>query len=288
MSWIELKLKIPEETLEKISSYLFAMGCEGMNVQKNSVVVYFSQLKWTDEIRTAIVQYISHFIPMFSAKLFQVKAIKDKNWMELWKSNFKQLRLTYKIIIKPPWDNYKATPGEIVVTIDPKMAFGTGHHESTQLIIENMEKLVTPETSVLDVGTGSGILAIIAEKLNAEKIMAIDNDPVAINNARENAIINGCKRLKLFSAPLEMLEPEEFDLILANINRNVLMQYASYFPLFMRLNAKIMLSGVLLIDEKLVIDTYQKLGFRVVKRFAKKDWLAIIFELIDKKENDNK
>jgi len=105
MSWIELKLRIPEDILEKISAYLFAMGCEGMNVKKNIVIIYFSQLKWSNEISTAIQQYISHFIPRFSTKLIQVKSIKDKNWMEIWRAGFKQLRLTYKIIIKPPWDN---------------------------------------------------------------------------------------------------------------------------------------------------------------------------------------
>jgi len=287
MSWIELKLRIPEDILEKISAYLFAMGCEGMNVKKNIVIIYFSQLKWSNEISTAIQQYISHFIPRFSTKLIQVKSIKDKNWMEIWRAGFKQLRLTYKIIIKPPWDNYKGVTGEIVVSIDPKMAFGTGHHESTQLIIENMEKLISTETSVLDVGTGSGILAILAEKLKAEKIMAIDNDPVAIKNAIENAKANECKRIKLFTAPLELMEPEEFDLVFANINRNVLLNYAPYFQLFMRLNAKIVLSGILLSDEIIITDTFQKNGFKPIKKFAKKDWLSIIFELVERKENES-
>jgi len=288
MSWIELKLKIPETILEKISAYLFAMGCEGINVQKNSVIIYFSQLKWSDEISIAIRQYISHFVPGFSTKFVQVKAIKDKNWMEVWRAGFKQLRLTYRIIIKPPWDKYKGVPGEIVVTIDPKMAFGTGHHESTQLIIENMEKLIKPESSVLDIGTGSGILAILAEKLNAEKIMAIDNNPVSVKNAIENAIINECHKIKLFTAPLELLEPEEFDLVFANINKNVLLHYAPYFSLFMRLNAKIVLSGILLSDEIKITDTFQKNGFNPVKKFAKKDWLSMIFELVEKKENEQK
>lgn len=286
MSWIEFELKIPEPILEEISAYLFAMGCEGMNVQKNSVVVYFSQHKWTDEIKTAIMQYISHFVPIFSEKFIKIKTIKDKNWNEIWRSGFKQLRLTGKIIIKPPWDDYNGVPGEVVVTIDPKMAFGTGHHESTQLIIENMEKRIQPESSVLDIGTGSGILAILAEKLGAEKIMAIDNDLIAVKNARENLIVNHCNKIKLFASALELMEPEEFDLILANINRNVLLHYAPYFSLFLRLNAKIVLSGILLSDEIIISENFQKHGFKPVKKFAKKDWLCIIFELVEKKQNE--
>lgn len=286
MSWIEIKLSIPETVLEKISAYLFAMGCEGMNVKKNSVTIYFSQLKWTNEIYTAIVQYISHFVPAFSKKFFKIKSIKERNWNEVWRAGFKRLRLTYKIIIKPPWDEYRGLPGEIVVSIDPKMAFGTGHHESTQLIIENMEKLIKPDASVFDIGTGSGILAILAEKLNAEKIMAIDNDPIAIKNARENMIANHCSKIKLFTASLEFIEQEEFDLIIANINRNVLMHYAPYLPLYMKSNAKIILSGLLLTDETQITETFQKSGFKVVRKYAKKDWLSMVFELIEKKENE--
>jgi ribosomal protein L11 methyltransferase len=284
MSWIEFELKIPEPILEEISAYLFAMGCEGMNVQKNSVVVYFSQHKWTDEIKTAIMHYISHFLPIFSERFIKIKSIKDKNWNEIWRSGFKQLRLTSRIIIKPPWDNYTATPGELVVTINPKMAFGTGHHESTQLIIENMEKLIHSESSVLDIGTGSGILAILAEKLGAEKIMAIDNDPIAVKNARENLIVNQCTKIKLFASALEFMEPEEFDLILANINRYVLLHYAPYFSLFMRLNAKIVLSGILLSDEIIISDTFRKNGFKPLKKYAKKEWLSMIFQLVKKNE----
>jgi ribosomal protein L11 methyltransferase len=286
MSWVELKIRIQESILEKISAYLFAMGCEGMNVQKNYVIVYFSQHRWTNEIKSAIFQYINHFMPLFSEKFVRIKTIKNKDWDQIWRSSFKQLRLTYKIIIKPPWDKYKGLAGETVVTIDPKMAFGTGHHESTQLIIENMEKLIHSETSVLDIGTGSGILAILAEKLGAEKIMAIDNDMIAVKNARENIITNKCKNIKLFASTLEFMEPEEFDLILANMNRNVLLQYASYFSLFMKINAKIFLSGILLADEIILTDTFQKNGFKTVKKYAKKEWLSIIFELIEKKQKE--
>ena len=284
MSWIELKLRIPESILEKISAYLFAMGCEGMNVHKNSVIIYFSQLKWTDEIKSAIMQYIGHFVPVFSEKFFKIKSVKDENWEEIWRSSFNRIRLTHKIIIKPQWDHYKGLTGEIVITIDPKMAFGTGHHESTQLILENMEKLIHSDTSVFDIGTGSGILSILAEKLGAEKIMAIDNDPTAVKIARENMLVNHCNKIKLFASALEFMEPEEFDLILANINKNVLLHYAPYFSLYMKLNSKIVLSGILLSDEVIITDTFQKNGFKQVKKYAKRNWLSIIFELIEKKQ----
>ncbi len=285
MSWIELQLLIDDKMLEDISGYLFAMGCEGMNVTEDSVVVYFSQSKWSDEIRSAIIEYIRHFEPTFTERNFKIKSMAEQDWNQIWKESFRKIRLTNRISIKPPWDNYKGVSGEIVVTIDPKMAFGTGHHESTQLIIESLEKLIKQDMSVFDVGTGSGILSIISENLGAEKIVAIDNDEIAIKNAREGLLLNKCKRVRLFVASLEYIDYEEFDLVLANINRNVLLHYASSFPLFMKLNAKLALSGILLSDEGLVTKTYQQNGFKVVSKSAKRDWLSLVFELIKKEEN---
>jgi len=284
MSWIELKLIIPESTLEKVSAYIFAMGCEGMNVREDSIIIYFSQHKWSEEVQSAIVQFIQHFDPAFSEKNLRIKSMAEQDWNQVWKESFRQIRLTSRVIVKPPWDKYKGIEGEIVITINPKMAFGTGHHESTQLIIESLEKLVKPEMSVFDVGTGSGILAIIAEKLGAERIVAIDNDAVAIKNAREGLVLNKCTKTRLFVAVPEYIDPEEFDLILANINRNVLLHYAPYFPLFMTLNAKIVLSGILLSDERIVTSHFVENGFKLIRKTAKRDWLLLIFELIKKPE----
>jgi len=279
MRWIELKLTVSDSTLENISAYIFAMGCEGMNVTDEAVIMYFSQHKWSEEIKSAIVQYIQYFEPLFTSRNLKTKSVADKDWNKIWQEGFKKIRLTNRFIIKPSWDNYEGVPGEIVITINPKMAFGTGHHESTQLIIESMELFVKPGMNIFDVGTGSAILAIVAEKLGAAKIIAIDNDPVAIKNAQENILLNNCLNTHLFISEPELLDHEEFDLVLANINRNVLIQYAPLFPLFMKLNAKIIISGVLLSDENTMVATFRQNGFKLEKKSGKKDWLLLVFQL---------
>lgn len=284
MSWIELKLVMSEAVLEKVSSYIFAMGCEGMNVRENEIIVYYNQHKWSEEVRFALVQYIQHFEPSFTENNIKISAMADQDWNQVWRENFRLLRLTNRIVVKPPWEKYRGLKGEIVVTINPKMAFGTGHHESTQLIIELLEKYIDPESSVFDVGTGSGILAIIAEKLGAEKIIAIDKDTNAIKNAHESLVLNKCKKIRLFPAIPEYLDYEEFDLVLANINRNELLKYAALFPLFMKINAKIILSGILLMDENIIIKTFLNNGFKLISKTAKKDWLSVVFELIKKEQ----
>ena len=191
MSWIEIKLNIPQEKMESISAYLFAQGCEGVNLTEKNVIVYFSQFRWSNEIKLALIDYIGGFVPSFSAKDIYVVRFADQDWNKKWKEYFKPLRITPRIVVIPPWETYKGKVGEIVITIDPKMAFGTGHHESTQLIIAGLEKWLKEGMSVLDAGTGSGILAIIADKLGADSVMAFDNDPVALKNAFENAQLNG-------------------------------------------------------------------------------------------------
>ena len=130
----------------------------------------------------AVVQYchahrgaqkVSYLVRRNRISKLQVNALADQDWNIKWKESFKSLRITSKIIIVPPWEEQRVQKGEIVIIINPKMAFGTGHHESTQLVIIALEKWLKQEMQVLDVGTGSGILALLAEKLGADAVIII-------------------------------------------------------------------------------------------------------------------
>jgi ribosomal protein L11 methyltransferase len=280
MSWIEIKLNIPQEKMEDISAYIFAQGCEGINIVDDNVLIYFSQFRWSNETKLALVSYIKEFVPNFGPRDIQVLNFADQDWNKKWKEYFKPLRISQRIVVRPSWETHIETTGDITLTIDPQMAFGTGHHESTQLMVIAMEKWVSEGMDVLDVGTGSGILAIVAAKLNAGSVMAFDNDPVALKNALENAQLNSVSNsVRFFMASPEMLQPSEYDLILANINRNVLIKYAELFPEFLKPGGKIILSGLLLRDEVQIHQVYQKAGFSLVEKNAKKDWLMLVFEL---------
>lgn len=289
MSWIELKLNLPQSKLELISGYLFAHGCEGINVKDDEIVVYFSRHRWSDEVRLALVDYIKEFSPSFSSRDFKLLKVSDQDWNRNWKAFFKPIYVTSRIVIRPPWQDHLKRDGDIVITINPQMAFGTGHHESTKLMIMLMEKWIKDGMHVLDIGTGSGILSILSEKLGADSILAIDNDPVALKNAFENARLNATtNKVKFFLAQPENLHPSEYDLVLANINRNVLIRYAELFPEFIKEKGFLILSGILRTDEKTILDAYTKSGFNLVERKALKDWIALVLELGYKKDANEK
>jgi len=283
MSWIEIKLNIPFEKIESISAYLFAQGCEGINLTDNNIIVYFSQFYWSNETKLALIDYIKEFVPRFGLRDIQVVRVADQDWNKKWKEFFKPIRVSERIVVRPPWEKPGRSKEEIGLIINPKMAFGTGHHESTQLMILGLEKWMKVGMNVLDVGTGSGILAILADKLGAESILAFDNDPAAINNALENAQLNSSsKKVTFFLASPEMLQPSEYDLVLANINRKVLIKYADLFAGLLKSNGKLMLSGLLLIDEHIIMEAYNRAGFDLIEKNAMKEWLLLFLELRNK------
>ena len=285
MSWIELKLNIPPEKLEEISSYLFAHGCEGINVSDDGIIIYFTTHRWSNEVKSGITEYIRHIIPGFSAKQIQVKAITDHDWNADWKKHFKPLKISSQVVIRPPWEEYTPAQGDQVIIINPKMAFGTGHHESTQLVIQEMKDLIKPEMHVLDVGTGSGILAILAMKLGAESVLGIDNDMEAIKNAAENLQLNNIGGAINFGyAELENVPASDYDLVVANINRNTLHKYAQQFPEYVKQDGYLIISGLLRQDEMSTTRLYKENGFAVVRKNVMKDWLAIVFQMKEKKD----
>jgi ribosomal protein L11 methyltransferase len=283
MSWIEIKLNIPQEKMEEISAYIFAQGCEGINIADDNVLIYFNQYRWSNESKLALLSYIREFVPAFGPRDIQVLRFADQDWNKKWKKHFKPQRISQRIVVRPSWESHKDHKDDITLIIDPQMAFGTGHHESTKLTIIALEKWIKEGMDVLDIGTGSGILAIIASKLGAGSVVAFDNDPVAIENALENASLNDVdKNIQFFIASPEILQPSKYDIILANINRNVLIKYASLLSEFLKRGGKLILSGILLRDEPQMLQAYQNAGFTLVDKNAMKEWLMLVFELKNK------
>ena len=144
MAWIELKINITQSALEKISAYLFALGCEGINVFASEIIIYFSRYRWSEEIKKGMVEFIRQIIPDFSTRDIQIKRVANQDWNKNWKLHFRQIRIGNNIIVTPPWEKYHGKAGQSVITINPQMAFGTGHHESTQLVAMETEKLLKP------------------------------------------------------------------------------------------------------------------------------------------------
>ena len=288
MSWIELKLNMPQSKLEDISGYLFALGCEGINVTDSDIFIYFNAYRWTNEVQIALQDYVSHILPQFNLRNIKVKSVTEHDWSKDWKKFFTQIKISHRLSVHPPWEKIRTQGGEINIKINPKMAFGTGHHESTQLILIELDKRITAGMSVLDVGTGSGILAIAAEKLGAESIVAIDNDLTALKNAEENLRLNNCSHIRNYFAELEQMQPVEYDIVVANINKNVLMQYKDLFYKFLTTKGMLIISGLLRQDESTVSQAYVQSGYTLLSRNSKKEWLMMVLNPPKKEEtNEN-
>lgn len=215
---------------------------------------------------------------------WEVKVKKQEivDWSKKWKENWKPTKVSEHIVICPTWEEYNPESGEIVVNLDPGNAFGTGTHETTQLCIDAIEKYMQKDTFIADIGCGSGILAICAIKSGAKNAIAIDNDPIAVDTAFDNAVINGVeKHIEFYSATVEDIQNQQFDFVLANILHNVLADIMPQLKQIMKKGAKLVLSGILKGKEPVVLDAIMCNNLKIVETSEKNNWLAYVVEKED-------
>jgi len=207
----------------------------------------------------------------------ELKQLREDDWAEAWKAYYKPERIG-KIVIKPSWEEYPANLGEIVVELDPGMAFGTGTHPTTRLCLQALPELIKKGATVLDLGTGSGILAVAAAKLGATEVVAADIDAVAVRVARENAARNGVlERLKIVQSDLlRGLEPGTFDLTVANIIAATILELIPEVKNYLKPAGIFLASGI--IAEKLaaVEERLHANGFQVRNVLTEDGWCAVI------------
>jgi len=208
---------------------------------------------------------------------FSSHPLEDKNWNEEWEKNFEPVVIADKVAIRAPFHQPFKTEFEII--IEPKMSFGTGHHATTASMVEGMLKENFGGKTVLDFGSGTGVLAILAEKLKAKHIVAIDNEEWAYNNCLENVERNNCVCIKTIKGDDTFVFSEKFDIVLAKINRNVICKNISYWKILLNPKSILMVSGILQIDEKDVIGEAHKSGLQIKHIIRNSGWVAITFEL---------
>ncbi|HCA42384.1 MAG TPA: 50S ribosomal protein L11 methyltransferase, partial [Bacteroidetes bacterium] len=211
-------------------------------------------------------------------KDFIIKKFENKDWNKEWEKTIEPVNIKNKIIITPSWkkDTITDTENKIIIEIDPKMSFGTGHNETTQIMLEMMiENLEITDKKILDFGSGTGVLAIAAQKLGADKIVAIDNDDDAVENAKEYFEINHTTDIKLLKSELKELNDSGFDVILANIIRTVILENLSDMNFKLNSNGKLFLSGILKIEDKDISDALHENGFEILKKYYKSEWIGI-------------
>ncbi|MBK9099031.1 MAG: 50S ribosomal protein L11 methyltransferase [bacterium] len=203
--------------------------------------------------------------------------LEDKNWNEEWEKSREVIRISERIVIKPTFKNYSPKENEIVLTIDPKMSFGTGEHQTTKLILRLLENYVKPGIKVLDVGSGTGILAIASIKRGASSAVAVDNDEVCLENCNENCVLNQVgDSVYILTGVIDDVEENDFDLILANIQKNVLLEIAEAIKSRLKKNGVVILSGLLDSDQDEYEKKYHSLGFNTLQVEKLGEWIAVV------------
>lgn len=211
---------------------------------------------------------------------YQVREIEHQNWNEIWESNFQPITIDDQCYVRATFHPAKPEyPHEIV--IDPKMAFGTGHHQTTSLMMRYLLQTAVQDLRVLDMGCGTGILAILAAKLGAKTVMAIDNDPVCVSSVAENVQLNQVSDITIGLGSYEAIGTHRFDLILANINRNVLLDQLPTYERALEEGGVLLMSGFYDGDDlRIIREAGEKIKLQFVDYLRQDDWVAAKFSKV--------
>lgn len=208
--------------------------------------------------------------------------LNEEDWANAWKAYYKPIKIGSKIVIVPAWEKYTAAEGELVVRMDPGMAFGTGTHETTRLVIGLLEKYTTPGVRMLDVGTGSGILAICASRLGAGECKAYDIDPMSVRVARENIKDSGLSNITCDQSDLLRsvdLDGGKYGLICANIVADIIIRMTPDVHKYIADDGVLLASGIIMERSSDVIECFQAHGFEIVERAEENGWCALAVKL---------
>lgn len=259
-----------EKSLEILQAFLVTLPFEALQEEEDHVIAY---VKSTEDLIHSIDDGLNDLKAVTSLE-YTRSIVPDQNWNAKWESNFEPVIVDDVCCIKADFHDIQPDT-KYTITINPKMAFGTGHHETTYMMIATMDGLDIKERSVFDFGCGTGILAILAEKMGARSIYGIDYDEIAVENALENQENNHSKLCIFDCAATVTIPKEKYDVILANINRKVLLDHAEVLSFVLKEKGALLLSGILKDDRELVLERYQANGFVVQDVLEKGDWLCV-------------
>ena len=299
--WIEVVLTVPAAVAETAGFVLAELGSAGVTLENRALDTfvppdpdeivsetldlraYFAQPEDSVALLSAIHQRMLELAPAFPGwepQLPTFTVVRNEDWAEGWKQHFPTTRISSRLVVRPSWEEFAAQPDDVVIEIDPGMAFGTGTHGTTRLCLEAVAAAFedeVPPRRVLDVGTGSGILAIAAAAYGAAQVLACDIDPEACAIAFENAALNQVdEKISFTIAPLEELEGE-FDLVLANILAEENIRLADALVAHLAPGGRLVLSGILIEKEEMVINAFKPYGLGAPEIRHNEDWSCILY-----------
>lgn len=301
-SWYELAVEADQEAVEQVSEILSRACPGGVSVEAPFVPVQEGLAARIDPSRPAIVRgYVSALDQVAArAAMDQVRAalghlqafalrpigelatrvVHEEDWAQAWKEHFPVLRIGQRLVIRPTWREHDPAPGDVVLSLDPGMAFGTGLHPTTRLCLAGIERWadasLLSDANVLDVGTGSGILAIAAALMGASSVLGIDTDPLAIETTNANAAANGMAdfvEARTGSLPLTL--PAQFHLVVANLISGLLIELAQELAATVWPGGRLLAGGIYKDRESDVRSAFELAGLRVIGRSVDEDWVAL-------------
>ncbi|MDR3541713.1 MAG: 50S ribosomal protein L11 methyltransferase [Desulfosporosinus sp.] len=301
MDWREVAVTVSSEGEEAVADLFYQLGCPGVSVEDPELLLkYMESGEWDyhafGEVELTGTTVVKGYFPeddeltdkyekldlgirellqRFPNWVVQAKGIslKEEDWATAWKAYFKPLRIGKNFLIKPTWEPVNPLEGDIVLELDPGMAFGTGTHPTTTLCLKALEHMVKPGQTVFDLGTGSGILAIAAAKLGA-KVEAVDLDSVAIKVAQENVDLNGVKdRVRVLRGDLGTVLTGQADIVIANIIADVILTLLPDLNRLLRPEGEFLASGIIEHRAADLEDGLKEAGFEILERIEDSGWI---------------
>ena len=247
-------------------------GFESFVETEEGVTAYILQKDWTEDMLNGIQIFKSHeFTITYSSEV-----IEQLNWNEEWERNFDPIEVSDNCVVRAPFHEDFGLPYEII--IEPKMSFGTGHHETTHMMLEYLLAIDLKDKTVLDMGCGTAVLAILSELRGAADIDAIDIDQWCVENSAENITRNNCKHIQVILGNSSRLrEQDKYDVIIANINRNILLNDTPAYARSLKKNGILLLSGFYTEDLPLITESCNKLELQYVENKERNNWVAAKF-----------
>ena len=302
MNWTQLRVKVKTEDIDRTAA-IMSMLDNGIMIEDYSDIETGLKTCYGDLIDENILNadkstgavsiyvpddrnyndYIAFLRERFTAEGIDAKieliGVDEEEWSTAWNKYYHPIKVGEKLVIVPMWEKYDPAPGEIIVRMDPGMAFGTGTHETTRLVCGLIEKYLVPGQRMLDVGTGSGILAICASKLGAKECFAYDIDPVAVRVARENVKDNDLDNITCGVSDLLAdvdLSGGQFDFAVANIVADIIVRMSDDIGNYIKDGAYLICSGIIERYEPDVRAAMERNGFDVVETAKESDWVAMV------------
>jgi ribosomal protein L11 methyltransferase len=310
LNWLEISIQADGEAAEAVAELFNRYGRGGAVVEisvdlfehelesetpQSPVIVktYLPPDETAAGLRQKIEEGLWHLGRLYPLGEPTIRELAESDWAEAWKAHYHVLRAGRRLVIVPAWETYEPAPGEVVIRLEPGMAFGTGLHPTTRLCLEAIEAHLRPGGTVVDVGTGSGVLAIAAALLGARSVLALDADVVAVRVARENVELNsvagsvtvrhgslpGGEQVPLHFAPdgsLELLAEGQFDLVVINILAPVITGMAPALAACLAPGGTLIAAGLIETQESAVVEALQAQALHVVERSQEKDWVCLV------------